>query len=1119
MHTNPALTEQRAARMLHERIAPAVHAASVPLALTAWRAPGEPVPFGEAATQDYEPIHPGDPWGPPWGTTWIHATGVVPDGWRDRDGHRIELVVDLGFTDSQPGFQAEGLLRRADGSAIKAISPRNRAADWEGEPDAIDVYIEAASNPDVAGGFGFAPTPLGYRETAGQDPLYRLRRVDVALRDLTVWELVQDLTVLLELAEDLPADSTRRARIDVALERAVDRVDPRNVSGTAAAARAELAGALASPAAASAHHVIAVGHAHIDSAWLWPVRETVRKCVRTFSSVLDLMDSDPAFVFACSSAQQYAWVKEDQPELYERIRRRVAEGRFIPVGGMWLEADTNMPGSEALARQMIEGKSFFIEEFGVETRDVWLPDSFGYTGSLPQIIRAAGSRWFLSQKLSWNDTDRMPHHTFAWEGIDGSRVLAHFPPVDTYNSRLSVAELHHAESNFAEKGVASSSIVPFGWGDGGGGPTREMLAAAHRMEDLEGVATVELGSPNTFFERAEAEMARAVGAAEPVGTARPAGTPGASGAAEPAGTSEPAQPAGAAGPAAQAGSAGPTAGTAPAEAVEAPVWSGEMYLEFHRGTYTSQLRTKQGNRRSEHLLREAELWAATAAVMRGADYPYATLKECWRTVLRNQFHDILPGTCIGWVYQRTEAEYTDVARSLERVIARAASALTGPGDAPLVLNAAPAESRGVPSLAIGPAAAPGEPVVPTEADGGIILDNGLLRVTINASGLITSLIDLEADREVLTPGTAAGLLQLHPDAPRQWDAWDIDPEYRNTVEDVTDVQDLAVVARGPQEPDAVVRVTRRAGRDSTLSEEIRLSPGSKQVVLNFDIDWHERQRLLKLAFPLDIKADASTSEMQFGHVERPTHRNTSWDAARYEICAHRWIHVGEAGYGIAVLNDSTYGHDVTRGVDEQGHPSTTVRLSLLRAPLFPDPEADQGRHRLRVALRPGAAIADAVMEGYAFNLPERTVRGDHGVPPLVSATGRGVVVECVKLAEDRSGDVVVRLYESLGARTRARVTAGFEASDVVATDLLERPLRISPADGSTTGASVPSDETAAPTPSDESVAGPGAVLISSAVGGPGAAPASSTASGPASTMSAAFELRPFQIMTLRFIRP
>ena len=1057
MHISPALIEQRAERMLRERITPAIHAESVPLALTAWQAPGEPVPFAHAAAQDYEPIRPGDPWGPPWGTTWLHATGVVPDGWRRREGHRVELVVDLGFTDTQPGFQAEGLLRRADGSAIKAVSPFNRAADWEGEPDAVDVYIEAASNPDVAGGFGFAPTPLGYRETAGDDPLYRLRRVDVALRDLTVWELVQDLTVLLELAAGLPEDSTRRARIDVALERAVDRVDPRDVGGTAAAARAELADVLASPASASAHHAVAVGHAHIDSAWLWPVRETVRKCVRTFSSVLALMDADPDFVFACSSAQQYAWVKEDQPELYERIRRRVAEGRFVPVGGMWLESDTNMPGSEALARQMIEGKLFFLEELGVETQDVWLPDSFGYTGSLPQIIRAAGSRWFLSQKLSWNDTDRMPHHTFAWEGIDGSRVLAHFPPVDTYNSRLAVSELHHAESNFAEKGIAFSSIVPFGWGDGGGGPTREMLAAAHRMEDLEGVATVELGSPNTFFERAEAELGWAAG---PTGAG-----PGGAGAAR------------------------------PTRLGGAPVWSGEMYLEFHRGTYTSQLRTKQGNRRSEHLLREAELWAASAAVGRGEDYPYETLKECWRTVLRNQFHDILPGTCIGWVYQRTEAEYAEVARRLEEVIARAASALTGPGEDPLLLNAAPADVAGVPSLAIGPAAPPGEPVTITELDDGVVLDNGLLRVTVDAAGLITSLVDLEADREVLTPGAAAGLLQLHPDAPRQWDAWDIDPEYRNAVEDITDVTGLDVDAQGPQAPDAVVRVTRRAGRDSSLTEEIRLSPGSRQVVLDIDIDWHERQRLLKLAFPLDIKADASTSEMQFGHVERPTHQNTSWDAARYEICAHRWIHVGEPGYGVAVLNDSTYGHDVTRDVDGQGHPSTTVRLSLVRAPLFPDPQADQGRHRLRVALRPGASIGDAVTEGYAFNLPARTVRGGHGAPPLVSVTGAGVVVEAVKLAEDRSGDVVVRLYESLGARTRARVTAGFEASGVVATDLLERPLDDGPALDVTAGG-----------------AGPG-----------GAAAANlSNPDGPASALSAlsaAFELRPFQIVTLRFARP
>ncbi|WP_172120581.1 alpha-mannosidase [Actinomyces faecalis] len=976
MHRNPLLTEQRARRMLDERIQNAIYVESVPLSLRAWSVADEPVPFEEAVSQDYQPFAVGDTWGLPWRTTWIHATGTVPEGWRTRPDHEVELVIDLGFSDAGPGFQAEGLVRHTDGSAVKGIHPRNQAVRWTEEPDEIDVYIEAASNPTVTSD-GYAPTMLGRMETSGTDPIYTLRRVDVALRDLTVWDLAQDLTVLLELADELPPTSTRRAKIDVALEKAIDALDPRHIAATAGAARAELEGVLASPANASAHHVMATGHAHIDSAWLWPVRETKRKCVRTFSSVLNLMDQDPDYVFACSSAQQYLWVKQTQPELYERMKKRIAEGRFIPVGGMWLESDTNMPGSEALARQMIEGKQFFSDEFGVETQDVWLPDSFGYTGSLPQIIRAAGSRWFLSQKLSWNDTDKMPHHTFDWEGIDGSRVLAHFPPVDTYNSRLSVAEMRHAEENFAEKGVASSSIAPFGWGDGGGGPTREMLAAGHRLENLEGSPTVEIASPNAFFQRTEEEL------------------------------------------------------------THRPVWSGEMYLEFHRGTYTSQLRTKQGNRRSEHLLREAELWAATAAVREGAEYPYEVLKDCWRTVLRNQFHDILPGSCIGWVYDRVEEEYRQVASDLEEVITTAATTLVGQGSTPLLLNAAPAAVDGVASLAVAPAEVPGESVSATQEGQSTVLDNGRLRVTIDSRGLLTSVLDLEAGREVLTPGTTGGLLQLHHDAPRQWDAWDIDPEYRNTVEDVTNVSELALTQDGA---DAVITLSRTVGEASTLREEIRLRPGSKQVELRFDVDWHERMKLLKLAFPVDVMAAVSTSEMQFGHVERPTHQNTSWDAARYEICAHRWIHVGEQGYGVAVLNDSTYGHDVTRDLDEAGNPSTTVRLSLVRAPLFPDPEADQGRHVMRVALRPGASIDDAVTEGYAFNLPVRTVEGDHAVEPLVDVTGQGVVVEAVKLAEDRSGDVIVRLYESLGARTRATVTAGFEATGVVATDLLEREV-------------------------------------------------------------------------------
>ncbi|RIJ10133.1 alpha-mannosidase, partial [Clavibacter michiganensis subsp. insidiosus] len=316
----------------------------------------------------------------------------------------------------------------------------------------------------------------------------------------------------------------------------------------------QLEAPLAAPAHASAHRVTAVGHAHIDSAWLWPVRETRRKVARTFSNVLALMDEDPDFVFAASSAQQYAWLKEDHPELFERLRQRVAEGRFVPVGGMWVESDTNMPGGEALVRQLVQGKSFFLEEFGIDSREVWLPDSFGYTGALPQIVRGAGAEYFFTQKQSWNETNTMPHHTFLWEGIDGSRVFTHFPPVDSYNSDLSGEDLARAERQHAEKAVSNASIVPFGWGDGGGGPTREMVAAAHRTRDLEGSPRVELGTPLSFFDAARAEIR------------------------------------------------------------DPHVWSGEMYLEFHRGTYTSQARTKQGNRRSEHLLREAELWLATAAV-------------------------------------------------------------------------------------------------------------------------------------------------------------------------------------------------------------------------------------------------------------------------------------------------------------------------------------------------------------------------------------------------------------------------------------------------------------------------------------------------------------------------
>ncbi|TVL89545.1 glycoside hydrolase family 38 C-terminal domain-containing protein [Streptomyces sp. SAJ15] len=978
MHSDRAVTEARLKRVLEERIRPAVYPESVPLTVGVWDAPGEPVPVAEGLAAPRTPIEVGAQWGPPWGTSWFTVTGTVPQAWA---GRTVEALLDLGFDENMPGFQCEGLVYRPDGSPVKGLNPRNqwvRVAVPAVGGEAVELHIEAASNPVILDYHPFLPTELGDRETAGSAPRYRLARMDLAVFDQTVWELVQDLEVLGELMAELPDDSPRRWEILRAVERALDAVDLQDVCGTAGSARGRLAGVLAPPAHASAHRISAVGHAHIDSAWLWPLRETVRKVARTTSNMTALLEDEPEFVYAMSQAQQFAWIKEHRPEVYARVKKAVADGRFVPVGGMWVESDTNMPGSEALARQFVHGKRFFLEEFGIETEEVWLPDTFGYSAALPQLVRQAGAKWFLTQKISWSQTNKFPHHTFWWEGLDGTRVFTHFPPIDTYNAQLSGKEVAHAVRNFQEKGAATRSLAPTGWGDGGGGTTREMLARARRLADLEGSARVTFEKPSAFFEKAHAEYPHA------------------------------------------------------------PVWVGELYLELHRATLTSQAKTKQGNRRSEHLLREAELWAATAAVRAGFRYPHEELDRLWKTVLLLQFHDILPGSSIAWVHREAEERYAAVAEELTGIIGAAQAALAGDAEAgtTVVFNAAPHARGGVP----GGGAAPVEPgtraaaVSAAPREGlGFVLENGLLRVEIDAHGLIVSVYDVAADRETLAPGAAGNLLQLHPDFPNMWDAWDVDHFYRNTVTDLTDLESLELLE------DGVVRLVRSFG-SSRVEQRIALPAGERRVDIDTEVDWHETEKFLKAAFPLDLHADRVAAETQFGHLYRPTHTNTSWDAAKFEACAHRFVHLEEPGWGVALVNDSTYGYDVTRTVREADTgTTTTVRLSLLRAPRFPDPRTDQGAHRFRYALAPGATVGDAVREGYRINLPERRVPGDAVVEPLVAVGDDAVVLSAVKLADDGSGDVVVRLYESRGGRVRTRLSAGFPIASASVCDLLERP--------------------------------------------------------------------------------
>lgn len=1004
MHDRSKQGEARTAHFLADRLRPALYTGRLPMDVTAWHIPGEPVPVGVALRAEYRPFVVGDAWGGPWSTSWFRLGCEIPARWA---GRRVEAVIDLGDG-------AEGLVHDEHGTPLQGLHAADRAVTLSTSAsggEQVRLLVEAAANPPIDAGSG-AGSHYGDPFTAGDEPLYRLVRADLAVRDEDIWQLIHDLDVLDGLMRALPERTPRRHEILRALEHAIDAVDPRDIAGTAGRARAVLAPVLARRAHESAHTVTAVGHAHLDSAWLWPMRETVRRSARTFSTVATLAEEYPELTFAASSAQQYAWMKDHHPHVFERVRKAVADGNWAPVGGMWVEPDVNLPGGEALARQFVYGRRFHREELGVETDGVWLPGSPGMTAAFPQLALLAGARWFLAHKLAENDTNAMPHHTFWWEGIDGSRIFSHFPPADEHSSTLSGGELAGAVDAFADKGGATRSLMPFG-AAGGGGPTRDMLERARRLADLEGSPRVEIQHPAHFFRAATEEYG------------------------------------------------------------DAPVWRGELYLESHRGGYTSQARSKRGNRRAESLLREAELWSATAAVRGGVPYPYEELETLWKRVLLHQCHDILPGGSIAWVHQEAEQAYRDIHRRLDQLVRRAVGTPgTGSGGDTAVFNAGPlARSEvvvleaGLPAdggqrlsdgrtaaLAQAPALGAGQlggraagtaPVtVRTTEDGGQLLDNGLVRILIDREGLVRSAVDLGTGRDAVAPGGAGNLLQLHRDDPPRGSAWNLEAGQHAPYRDLDLATGVEVTEHGPLL--ATVRVRRTTGR-SAVTQELTLTAGGRSLAVTTDIDWRERDTLLKAAWPLDVHAERSTGEIQFGHVERATHENTSWDAARYELWAHRWIHVGEHNWGVALACDSTYGYDVSRHTRDDGGTTTTVRLSLLRAAHSPDPHADRGPQRFRHTLRPGAGVGDAVAEGYALNLPLRPAPGPAAAAePLISVGHPDVVVEAVKLADDRSGDVIVRLYESRGGRVATTLTAGFPVSGVCETDLLEETLAVRP---------------------------------------------------------------------------
>jgi alpha-mannosidase len=966
---------------VRELVRPAIYPRQHPLDVAAHHLRGEPISAEVALTQEFSSIAVGHPWGGMWGTTWFRFRGPIPADWA---GAEVVALVHLGG-DEMVGFTAEGQVWDSEAQPIQGLHHMHREYPLireAGGGERVEFFVEAAANPIPP--WRLSDWPLLMPDYAGA-PLYDLGQAELAIADRQVEGLYLDLRVLLGLAKLVPV---RRDDAIAALWAARRAIDPADVAGSVAAARAVIAPFLAEHSS-STHTVTAVGHAHIDTAWLWPIRETKRKCARTFSNQLRLLEHYPEHHFVCSQAVQYQWMKDEYPILYEQICHWVRRGRWEPVGGMWVEADTNVPSGESLVRQIIHGKRFFSDEFGIETHELWIPDVFGYSAALPQIAVQAGVTALITQKMSWNDTNAFPHSTFWWEGHDGSRILAHFPPVDTYNGEFSISELLKSQNNHKDRDRSDCSLYPFGFGDGGGGPTRHMVENARRLADVDGLPKVQIGSVATFLDQLRI---------------------GARGLA---------------------------------------TWVGELYLEAHRATLTTHADVKRANRRGEEALRAAEIWTVAA----GLDHR-ELLDHAWKLLLVQQFHDIIPGSGIHWVYLDAGADHAEVLNLTEPIIAEAQAQLAGvtEGDELVAFNSSSYDRTEVidlPDGSLGVVSVPGcgwsainqgghAAEFPSVEIGEGFLDNGYLHVEWDEDGLLSSVRDQELAREVLAEGRRGNLFQLHEDHPQAFDAWDVDRTYLDHVADLVSVDSIEIVERDPLR--AGVRIVRRFG-ESEIRQTMRLAAGSRRLEFHTEVDWHERHRFLKVAFPVAVRSTRATYEIQHGHIERPTVTNTSWDEARFEVCGHRWADLSEPGYGVALLNNCKYGYDI-RGC--------VMRLSLLRGPGFPDPAADQGAHRFSYALLPhpddfqrgGQVVAEAEF----FNLP-LTIVGGRNNGRVVTVHRPGVSIEAVKWA-DNSNDIVVRLCEVWGSRAPVRVTLHLPFSSAITTDLLERELTPLKQDGS-----------------------------------------------------------------------
>lgn len=991
-------------------------------------------PFRYAALADAQAVPPVDPahddsgwpivepdsyWGD-WRTNFMLRTQFqAPAGWGSHGP--VALHMPLGVAGDF--FCHPEALTYFDGEAFASIDRYHHeiylpSALCDGQTHALALHgwtghDKWPSDPD-------AKTKLFMRECA-------VVEIDRATQDF-----IRLAGLVLEVTQQLEDAAPERVRLIDALDAAFMVLDTRDPIGSdafydSAPGALEVlrqgVGAAGSPIDVD---IVGIGHAHIDVAWLWTLAQTRRKCGRSFSNVLRLMDEYPDYVFSQSQPQLYKYTEQDYPQIFDGIKQRVRDGRWEVMGGTWVEPDCNATGAESLARQFLLGRSYFRDRFGdAETPVMWLPDTFGFCGSLPQLIKQAGLKWFVTSKISWNQYNRLPYQLFWWRGIDGTQVLTHFmttpheighlPHGTTYNGMMTAEEAMGTWRNFDQKEDHNELITAYGHGDGGGGPTREMIDNAGLLSDMPGMPRVRPGTVREFFEKVEEET------------------------------------------------------------TDLPVWNGEFYLELHRGTLTSQARTKWNNRKSEFLLHDAEFLAAISARLTDYAYPHDAFHQAWELVCLNQFHDILPGSSITEVYQDADKDYARIRSLAEEArdaalealstllpsqsVALAVNPTSFGGDRTGVLpglaadglidvrTATPLATQpveggtlvalpdlppySVVGLAVGAKTEPGSKVSTKETDTGFVLENALIRVVIDRAGDITAIHDKEVNRAVLAPDQTGNQLQVFEDRPMSWDAWDIDIFYEDREERITHIEAIEIAEHGPLRASLLVK---RRFRDSHITQHIQLHHDGKRIDFDTVVDWHESHFLLKAGFPVDILSPTATFDIQWGNVSRPTHRNTSMDWARFETAAQKWADLSEGDYGVALLNDCKYGYDVRDNV---------LRLTLLKSATMPDPIADQGTHRMVYSLLPhtGTWRSGVPEAAYALNDPVilrlvTTAAGSNAALALVATDRPNAVIETVKQAEDGNG-LIVRLYEGEGTRGPVRLRFGFDVASAHRCNLLE----------------------------------------------------------------------------------